>query len=132
MKALDTNVIIRFLVNDDKKQGETVKGLFLKAEREQKSFYITNPVLLEVIYVLESVYKFQRSEILNAIDSMVMMKILVFENPDVLQRLTAIGERSTIELEDLLVGLIAQDNGCETTITFDKKAAKSNLFELLD
>ncbi|HQP47981.1 MAG TPA: PIN domain-containing protein [Spirochaetota bacterium] len=54
MKALDTNVIIRFLVNDDKKQGETVKGLFLKAEREQESFYITNPVLLEVIYVLES------------------------------------------------------------------------------
>lgn len=132
MKALDTNVIIRFLVNDDKKQGETVKGLFLKAEREQESFYITNPVLLEVIYVLESVYKFQRSEILNAIDSMVMMKILVFENPDVLQRLTAIGERSTIELEYLLVGLIAHDNGCETTITFDKKATQSNLFELLD
>jgi len=38
MRSLDTNVIIRFLVNDDVKQGEVVKTLFLKAERDNSVF----------------------------------------------------------------------------------------------
>jgi len=132
MKSLDTNIIIRFLVNDDKKQAAIVKSLFLKAENDSKSFFICNPVLLEVIYVLDSVYEYARSEILNALELMFMMKILVFENPDALQHLISTGRKTKIELEDLLIGIIAKENGCETTLTFDKKAAKSNLFSLIE
>ncbi|HDP80100.1 MAG TPA: type II toxin-antitoxin system VapC family toxin [Spirochaetes bacterium] len=131
MKALDTNIIIRFLVNDDRKQGEAVKTLFIKAERRGESFFISNTVLLETIYVLDSVYEYDRQEILNALELMSMMKILVFENPVVVHDLIRSGRKSTVELEDLLVGLIAREHGCETTITFDKKAAASKLFEML-
>ncbi|PKL37188.1 MAG: VapC toxin family PIN domain ribonuclease [Spirochaetae bacterium HGW-Spirochaetae-1] len=131
MKALDTNIIIRFLVNDDKKQGEAVKTLFLKTEKKGESFFITNTVLLETIYVLDSVYEYERKEILNALELMSMMKIIIFENPDVVHHLINSGRKSKTELEDLLIGIIAKEYGCESTITFDKKAAASKLFEML-
>jgi len=132
MNSLDTNLIIRFLVNDDKKQAAIVKSLFLKAEKDSESLFICNPVLLEVIYVLDSVYEYTRNEILNSLELLFMMRILEFENPDILQNFIIYGRKTKIELEDLFIGIIAKENGCETTLTFDKKAAKSNLFKLLD
>ncbi len=132
MKSLDTDVIIRFLVNDDNKQSEMVKSLFLKAEKDNESFFICNPVILEVLYVLDSVYEYQRSEILDAFESMLMMKILVFENQDALQHLINFGRKTKIELEDLLVGVISRENGCDTALTFDRTASRSNLFKLVE
>ena len=131
MKSLDTNVIIRFLVNDDKNQGAKVKTLFLNAEKKGGTFFIASAVLLELLYVLDSVYELTRMEILKAIESMISMPILIFENTDAAQSLISAGRNSKIDLTDLLIGLISKEAGSETTITFDKKAAKSDLFELL-
>jgi predicted nucleic-acid-binding protein len=131
MKSLDPNIVIRFLVNDDLKQGEAVKRLFLKAEKDNDIFFITTPVILEVLYVLDSVYNYSRKDILNALESMLSMSILIFENTDAIQKFISSAGKTKIELEDLLIGVISKEAGCETTITIDKKAARSNLFELL-
>ena len=131
MKALDTNIIIRFLINDDIKQGERVKALFLKAEKNSDSFFVSYAVILEVLYVLDSVYSFSRADILNALDSLLSMSVLSFEQTGAVQALISFGKKSLIELEDLFIGLIAKESGCDKTITFDKKAAKSELFEFL-
>ena len=132
MKSLDTNVIIRFLVNDDKRQAEAVKSLFIKAENSGELFFISNPVILEILYVLDSVYGYERNQILTALQALLLMKILRFENPDVLQSLVESGGKIKIELEDLFIGIIAKESGCESTITFDKKAARSPLFQILE
>lgn len=132
MKSLDTNVIIRFLVNDDKRQAESVKSLFIKAENSGELFFISNPVILELLYVLDSVYNYERSQILTALQALLMMKILRFENPDVIQSLVESGGKIKIELEDMFIGIIAKEYGCDSTITFDKKAGRSTLFELLE
>ena len=131
MKSLDTNILIRFLVRDDENQAYKVKKLLEKAEKEGISFFITIPVILELIYVLSSVYNYSKKEILNAIESMIAMQIFIFENITVIQNLIIVGRKTKFDLEDLLIGIIAQESGCETTITFDKKASKSDLFELL-
>lgn len=131
MKSLDTNVIIRFLVNDDMKQGELVKKLFLTAEKDNSVYFVSIPVILELIYVLDSVYGFTRKEILDAFNAMLLMPILLFEDTDTIQKFLSSAEKTNIELEDLLIGIVAREAGCKTTITFDKKASKSELFELL-
>jgi len=131
MKSLDTNIIIRFLVNDDYKQGELVKKLLLKAEKNSEVFFVSSAVVLEIIYVLDSVYGYSREEIAAAFESMLLMPVLLFENSEVIQKLLVSAYNTGIELEDLLIGITAQEAGCEKTITFDKKAAKSDLFELL-
>ncbi len=131
MKALDTNVIIRFLVNDDRKQGAAVQGLFMKAESEGQAFFISSVVLLEILYVLDSVYEYPKADILNALESMIAMPVLVFENTSTLQELISTVKKTSVEMEDLYIGLLSKTAGCEATLTFDKKAARSGLFELL-
>jgi len=49
MKALDTNVLIRFLVNDDKAQGRKVKKLFEETEERAGRFLTTTQVVLEIL-----------------------------------------------------------------------------------
>ena len=56
MKALDTNVIIRFLVRDDKQQAEIVYRLFKRVERKNETLFVPLLVVLETLWVLESVY----------------------------------------------------------------------------
>ena len=131
MKSLDTNIIIRFLVNDDKKQGKTVRSLFVRAESGNETLFITMAVLLETLWVLDSVYHYSRVEILNAIESITSMSIIEFEKIDTVQKLIRTGRNSRADLNDLLIGLSAKESGCESTLTFDRSAARSDLFELI-
>ncbi len=131
MKGLDTNILIRFLVNDDKRQGEIVRSLFLKAEKRSETFFVSSTVLLEVIYVLDSVYGFSRTDILGALDSLLAMPILVFDQPDVAHKLILEGGTEKAELEDMLIALQAKEAGASSTLTFDRKAAKYGGFKLL-
>jgi len=68
MKALDTNVLVRFLVKDDEQQAKTVYRLFKQAESKAEAFFIPILVVLETVWVLEAVYETTRQEILDSID----------------------------------------------------------------
>lgn len=131
MKSIDTNVLIRFLVNDDARQGEKARSILLGAEKKGEAFLVTDPVLLEILYVLGSVYEYTRSEILDALEALTLMPVLSFEKIQVLQDLVIQGRKTRIGLEDLFIGLVSRESGCVTTITFDKRAAKSELFSLI-
>ena len=131
MKSLDTNIIIRFLVNDDKLQANKVKNLFEKVEIQSGLFFIINAVLIEVLWILKSVYDYKRSDIIKAIESLSQMSIIKFENNDAIQEFILQSKKTNNELDDLLIGIIAKCHGNEPTITFDLRASKSALFELL-
>lgn len=102
MKSIDTNVLIRFLVNDDARQGEKARSILLGAEKKGEAFLVTDPVLLEILYVLGSVYEFTRSEILDALEALTLMPVLSFEKVQVVQDLVIQGRKTRIGLEDLL------------------------------
>ena len=67
MNALDTNILARFLVRDDPQQAERVYRLFKAAEVEKRTYFVSLPVLLELILVLNSVYQIARHDILEAL-----------------------------------------------------------------
>ncbi len=131
MKALDTNLLVRFLVNDDIEQAEKVKALFERAETEKDVFIITTAVVLELIWVLSAVYDCSRTDILNAIEQLCMLPILRFERPELIHQFISHGRITAADLPDILIGLCGQAMGGETTLTFDRKAATSELFELV-
>jgi len=131
MKALDTNVLVRFLVNDDKTQGHRVNTLFEQAEVAADQFLVTTPVVLELLWVLAAVYNFTREELLHAIELLTQMPILAFDDYDGIQQLVRLGRSSKADLPDLLIGLAGKSNGCETTVTFEKGLAQTGLFEQL-
>ena len=131
MKALDTNVVVRFLVNDDARQGGRAKDLLVRAEKTGAPLLIIDPVLLELIWVLPAAYHFSRAEVLDALDLLTSMPALCFESYDRVVSLIARGRASKTDLDDLLIGLCAEAMGCETTVTFEKSLPRSGLFERL-
>lgn len=131
MKALDTNVLVRFLVQDDNKQVKVVNQLFEKAEIEKKNLYVTQLVVLELIWVLESVYKVPRNAILHSLNELLSMPVLNFEKQAILRAFITSASNNNFDLSDLLIGQAAISADCETTLTFDKKAAKSGYFKQL-
>ena len=128
MKALDTNVIVRLLLNDDPAQGQQVKALLESAEADGERFLLSNPVILELLWVLRAVYDFNRNEILDALELLSQMPVFVFEHYPSLQELIRLGRTTRADLPDLLIGLTGLALGCEATLTF---AAKTKLFERL-
>ncbi|WP_076789233.1 PIN domain-containing protein [Chlorobium sp. KB01] len=131
MKALDTNILVRFLVRDDKEQADKVYRLFKAAEDEKTVFYVTVPVLLELIWVLESVYAIKRRDLLDALSELLLLPILLFDSQASVRSFISDARHNNLDLSDLLIAFDAAVSGCEQVLTFDKKAAKSSLFELL-
>lgn len=132
MKALDTNLIVRFLVADDLSQAEAVRVIFLQAEQNKDVFFVPVLVLLETIWVLESAYSMQREDIIKALQGLTRMPILAFESSSAVHLFLSLAERNRGDLPDLLIGSCARQAGCDSVLTFDKKAGRTELFELLE
>lgn len=130
MKAIDTNILIRFLIGDDALQAKKVYAIFKKAESEKQELFVPLLVVLEMIWVLDSVYDIARSKILEAISDLLLLPILKFDQQSALQQLIHSAQGNKYDLSDLLIAHSAKANGCETIITFDRKASKFKLFEL--
>ena len=131
MKALDTNVLVRFLVKDDEHQADIVYKLFKKAEMDKDTLYIPLLVVLETIWVLESVYKISRPDILDSINALVLMPILDFEAQSAILSFISSAQSNEVDLADLLIAHSTKTAGCEYVLTFDKRAADYTLFKLL-
>jgi predicted nucleic-acid-binding protein len=131
MKALDTNILIRFLVKDDVSQAETVYRLFKHAESEKITFFVPLLVMLETIWVLSSVYEISRTEILDVINDILYLPILKFEGQTALKRFLMDARNKNADLSDILISSSAKESGCESMLSFDKKAVKHGVFELL-
>lgn len=131
MKALDTNVIVRFLVRDDGKQAEIVYRLFKRAESTNETFFVPLLVVLETIWVLESVYEIPREEIRASLQDLLLVPVLKFEAQSALQSTLSAARKNEIDLADLLIAHSAKFSNCEGVLTFDKEASGYMLFEQL-
>lgn len=131
MKALDTNILIRFLTGDDPAQAQKVYAVFKQAELKKEELFVPLPVVLEMLWVLEAVYEIPRAEILDAVGDLLLMPILKFEQQSTMQQFLQSARKSQYDLSDLLIAQSAKTNGCEAVLTFDKKASGFKLFELV-
>ena len=131
MKALDTNVLIRFLVRDDEQQAETIYRIFKQAESDKEVFFVPLLVVLETVWVLESVYKIPRNEILDCINVLILMPILEFEAQSAILSFVSSALETKMDLSDLLIAHSARFSGCECILTFDKRASSYGFFGLL-
>jgi len=131
MIALDTNVLVRFLVRDNESQARIVYRRFKEAEAAREALFVPVAVLLETLWVLESAYSRSRTEILDSIEDLRRMPILTFEKDEALQRLLASARRNNADLADLLIAFTAEACGCDSGVTFDRKASRLPFFRLL-
>jgi len=132
LKALDTNVLVRFLVRDDQAMTAKARRVFEEAQDAGESLVIHNLVLIETLWVLGSAYGFSREAILEAVERLQALAPIRFESHALVRELVSLGRSSTLDLADALIGLHARNLGCDATFTFDRQASKSELFESIE
>ena len=127
MIALDTNVLVRYLVSDDLRQAQIAARLFQKLTTERPG-YISSPVIVELVWVLGNGYGLEPSAIVAALAKLLEMPNLLVENEDALRLAT---ESSHGNFVDRLIHFIGEHAGCERTVTFDRRFARLSGVELL-
>ena len=122
MKAIDTNILIRFLTDDGPEQSKLVTGLFKKTEEENEKLVVSSAVILEIIWVLEANYRTPKPKVITALDKIRGLEFLYFPNSRSLGKLIDISsEYPSLDLSDLFIALLAEEYGAKSIISFDKK-----------
>lgn len=125
MAALDTNVIVRWLVRDDAAQTARVQTLLDARLRGQQTLFIPIAVLLETEWVLRSRYRFDKASITAALDALLSTTELEFENePALEQALWQFKQATAADFADCLHVALAHHAGKGPLLTFDREAAK--------
>jgi predicted nucleic-acid-binding protein len=129
--GLDTNVVVRFLAQDDQIQSPIANRLISRLSREQPGF-ISSVVLAEITWVLSRAYKASREDITLAVEGLLRSAELIVENADAAYRALGIYQSSTsADFADALIVEAASLAGAVETVTFDPKAAASMAMRLL-
>lgn len=125
MIGLDTNVVVRYLVQDEPKQAKLASRVIEKAIADGKTLMISLVTLCEIIWVLERCYKLTRHELIEVTRQLLQTKQIVVESEDVARQACLDFEHgATVDFSDCLIGRQNALNGCSFTYTFDKNAAK--------
>lgn len=120
MKALDTNVLARYLLRDDVRQAETARRYIAAAVGIGERLLLPTPVLCELVWVLEDCYAYGRKEQAEVIDKVLRVAEFSFEDKDMLWQALADFTHGKADFADYVIGRIARRNGCSETATFDR------------
>jgi predicted nucleic-acid-binding protein len=119
--ALDTNVIIRFLVGDDVKQARRARALVQRLGEEDERAYVSDVVLCEVVWVLTRSYGFDRRPIVQVLIQLLAARQLLFDSVEHLSRALEAYASGKGDFADYLIREHATRVGCDSVVTFDNK-----------
>jgi predicted nucleic-acid-binding protein len=122
MMGLDTNVIVRYITQDDPMQSRAATKLIESLSAEEPGF-ITMVVIAELAWVLQRSYRSPRREIATVLESLLRTKEFIVERGELVEQALRIFSASRADFCDCLVERCGHAAGCEHTLTFDKVAA---------
>jgi predicted nucleic-acid-binding protein len=123
MIGLDTNVLVRYIMQDDPKQS-------LKATKIVESLegvgsgYVTLVSMVELVWVLSASFELTRSQVAQALDGIIRTKQLQVESADQVIRALRVFKVGKSDFADCLIERSADSAGCEKTLTFDVNASR--------
>lgn len=132
MNGIDTNVLVRYLVQDDPGQAKTSARFVRSGCTAEEPCGVNRIVLCELVCVLERTYGYSRERIADTLER--MLKTVQFRIEDLSTSWSALRlyRDSQADFADCLLGEINRRTfGCEVTVTFDEKAGQLDSFKLL-
>ena len=120
MIALDTNVVVRFLVEDDPKQSARARAVVTAAISNSTQLYLSDIVACEVVWVLESAYGFGRGDIAAVLRRLLNARHLTFRSTERVQQAVDAYAAGRGDFADYLIRADALSAGCDAVLTFDK------------
>jgi len=128
MIALDTNVLVRFLVEDDKVQARKAATSMERATAAEEPLFISDTVMCETVWVLAAAYRVPREKIGETLGRLLMAAQLRFANVDRLSRARDAFVAGKGDFADYLIREEARDAGCDHVATFDRVLLKEEGF----
>ena len=123
MIALDTNVLVRYLVRDDLQQAEAARSL-LESITVERPGSVCREVVVELVWVLERAYGFSRDRIATILEELVATEDLLIEQADDVARAAFRYRTAGAGFSDLMILAAAERSGAHPLVTFDQKAAR--------
>ena len=123
MIGLDTNVLVRYIMQDDAKQSPKANRLIESLSADNPGF-ISIVSVIELFWVLSSCYNLSKSQVTQALETMLRTKSFVMERPGQVARALSMFKGGKTDLADCLIHYSAVEAGCIETMTFDVSAAK--------
>ena len=131
MIALDTNILVRYIVQDDVAQAAAASRLIEKECTPSRPGWVDAVVLCELVWVLESAYDYPRATVADVLQTLLTSDELRVEMSTIARAALRTYRSGTAGYADCLIGLRNQHAGCDATCTFDKKAGRMETHRLV-
>lgn len=131
MIGLDTNVLVRYIAQDEAKQSAIATRFIETSLTADEPGFVTTVTLCEVAWVLAESYRTDRKRIRDVVERLLSTKQLIVERAEVVWKALAAWQGTSADFSDALIGQLAIAHGAGRTVTFDRSAAKLPGFELL-
>jgi predicted nucleic-acid-binding protein len=131
MIGLDTNTILRYLLQDDTKQTRQANQIIDRQLSEQNPGFISLVTVLQIVWVLRSLLKRDPFQIASHIEHLLAADSLEVQNEQQVFEAAFAVKRGTGEFEDALIGALDTWAGCSRTLTFDRKATRLPQFQVI-
>jgi predicted nucleic-acid-binding protein len=130
MKALDANILARFLRDDDPVQSKRSAQFIQAAVRSGEPLYVNHVVLCELAWILTAVYEHSKEEVVKLLDTILLTGQFRFEDKPSIEAALADHRKSKADFADCLIGRRNQAMGCATTLSFDRNLRPIETFEV--
>jgi predicted nucleic-acid-binding protein len=131
MIGLDTNVIVRYVMQDDPKQSQKATQLIEALSADAPGF-VPLVAVVELVWVLISCYDLKRDQVAQAIDGILRAKEFIVDRTEQVAQALRVYKAGPADFADCLLERGATSAGCERTMTFDTSAAKSAGMTLIE
>jgi len=121
MIGVDTNVLVRYIVEDDAEQTKRADALFRRALAKGEMIFISEVVLCELVWVLESAYRVHRAEIADALANLSRAKQVELRDADLVHRALRAFRAGKGDFADYVIRERAFSAGCASIATFEKQ-----------
>ena len=127
MIGIDTNVLVRYIAQDDPAQSKRASRLIEDECSAAIPGFISLVVLVELAWVSESCYDASRGEVAEMVRRILSIRQLVVQDAEVAWKAVRVFESSKADFADCLVERMAAAAGCSAVVTFDKAAARAGM-----
>ena len=123
MIGLDTNVLVRYIMQDDAKQSPIATRLVESLSASTPGF-VPLVSIVELAWVLSSAYELDRTQLIEAFEGLLRTKEIVVDRAELVWSALRVFRGDNTDFADCLIERTAASAGCERTMTFDRDAAK--------
>lgn len=131
MIGLDSNILIRLAVRDDKNQFHRARNVLQKSVSAEHPGYINLVVLAEFCWTLKRAYKVTDRGIREAVTKLLDAANVVIAQREAVVQALLLATSTQCDFSDALISAINRVEGCDYTLTFDKKFADKGAARLV-